>query len=175
MVALVSTVASIHDKKSEHGRKSSKPACLTRIFQLFLNRGGDFVCLLPCVFREGVVFVRIVFRLDGQPFKFSKIGQKLKILSILEMDANDVMPISGEKRNNRSGRGRPGSDMASRAYLTARAPPLEYPAITNGESLPIRFRTWRAPIRLAATQSSHRTFVKALGTVPWAGKRSPRT
>ena len=76
------------------------------------------------------------------------------------------MPISGEKSRSRSGRGRPGSDNASREYLTASAPPFEYPAITNGRSEPIRSRTWRAPIRLAATQSSQRTFVRALGIVP---------
>ncbi len=52
----------------------------------------------------------------------------------------------------RFGRGKLGSDSESSEYLTASAPPFEYPAITNGRSLPTHSRTWRAPIRLATTQ-----------------------
>ena len=83
--------------------------------------------------------------------------------------AKAVMPIIGEIRIRRSGRARRWSSTASSAYFTASAPPLEKPTICSGRDGPARRRASRTASRVAASQSSHSTSVKAAGTVPCPG------
>jgi hypothetical protein len=59
--------------------------------------------------------------------------------------------------------------MASRAYFTASAPPLEKPTMWSGRAGPTRRRASRTASRVAASQSSHSMSVNAAGTVPWPG------
>ena len=82
-----------------------------------------------------------------------------------------VMPIIGEIRMRRSGRASCLSSSASRAYFIASAPPLEKPTMWSGFEGPARRRASRTASRVAASQSSHSTSVRAAGTVPWAGIR----
>ena len=74
--------------------------------------------------------------------------------------AKAVMPIIGEIRIRRSGRARRWSSMASSAYFTASAPPLEKPTRCSGRDGPARRRASRTASRVAASQSSHSTSVK---------------
>ncbi len=80
-----------------------------------------------------------------------------------------VTPIMGEIRTMRSGRANWSFSRASRAYFIASAPPLEKPTTCSGTEAPARRQASRTASRVAASQSSHSTSVKAAGTVPWAG------
>ena len=68
---------------------------------------------------------------------------------------------------SRSGRASCSSSSASRAYFIASAPPLEKPTMCSGFAGPTRRRASRTASRVAASQSSHSTSVRAAGTVPW--------
>ena len=85
--------------------------------------------------------------------------------------AKRVMPIIGEIRTSRSGRASRASSSASSAYFMASAPPLEKPTMCSGLRGPARRRASRTASRVAPSQSSHSTSVRAAGTVPWAGIR----
>ena len=75
--------------------------------------------------------------------------------------AKRVMPIIGEIRTRRSGRASCGSSMASSAYLSASAPPLENPTRCSGDDGAVRRRASLTASRVAADQSSHSTSVSA--------------
>ncbi len=106
---------------------------------------------------------------------FAKAGNKAGSPANPANRANVVTPTIGEISIIRFARGRRGSSIESKAYLSASDPPFEKPTICSGAASGANRRASRTANLVAASHLSQATSANAAGVVPCAGMRIATT
>ena len=169
MTARVLTVKSTTDWKVRIGGRRSSLPCAGGRCQAILQRGRQAMRLARAVDRERVVLERIELRHDAEPRRLGEGGEHRR-------QGGDA----GKAREGRDADHRRDQDEAvgprqplvvdgvERVFHRQRAAVGEADDVERPDG-PTRRRASRTARRVAASQSSHSTSVKAAGTVPCAG------